>query len=680
MEKKVIEKEHITTREGLHNLMMSYNLNEEEKIDKMKLSKAIYELIDDTYNANSTENDFESNIKINMYFQHYFRNMLFFKYNEDNYIYWIEDKNKSDEFNYKNKKEFIECLLDNYYDLDSEHLMELLAQTKEDLNYIIKSEQFAKSTLEESYNNYDYIKVLKNNHNISIYDISCCKQYLELSDNDKSDFKLTIDEKVFLSLIILYGLKNMYFYTSDLYKNSIKEYYEDIDNIKNWIKIVEENKDNITKDRIYSKEYEQHINKKDIIGLFSMVQEKDSCHIIRRYINQNYIKESIQLIYFDYILNYKSKFNSEKIEKQGNVFEEARKYLNENPIYLFLNLDKNINLEMNKDDIVKLLVDEIIKDYKINKWDTIMHDADINDLLNDNDYKNKYVIPILRFIIDYLYLLKAENKTKQVDCLYSFLKIFEKGFGIDDFFVKFNYELLFSKIKKIDKVGENADIDNIDDVINEISNTIENANLIDKQDIEKVEKIYPYIDFRNLNPKVKNYIATGDTIMLVFNDSNNIDFDYSSAVIEWSKAVELEAWEKLTMIVKRYNEQICTQIDPINYIKRADKRELSPKEVLDFKFKPTIGTFEAIDIRFMKDGRSMRKYLYDNYFCKYYDLEEETYKDLIDNILLVHDPRNKSAHKDTSIKLDEAKACQTVILSAKKILEVLSNLKPRIKK
>ncbi len=36
--------------------------------------------------------------------------------------------------------------------------------------------------------------------------------------------------------------------------------------------------------------------------------------------------------------------------------------------------------------------------------------------------------------------------------------------------------------------------------------------------------------------------------MLVFNDSNNIDFDYSSAVIEWSKAVELEAWEKLTMM------------------------------------------------------------------------------------------------------------------------------------
>lgn len=68
MEKKDIEKEHILTRKQLHDFMMSYNTNNEEKIDGYKLSKAIYELIDDTYNANSTENDFELNIKINMYF------------------------------------------------------------------------------------------------------------------------------------------------------------------------------------------------------------------------------------------------------------------------------------------------------------------------------------------------------------------------------------------------------------------------------------------------------------------------------------------------------------------------------------------------------------------------------------------------------------------------------------
>ena len=60
-----------------------------------------------------------------------------------------------------------------------------------------------------------------NNNNKEIISI------LELDNIDKLNViidgkKLTIDEKVFLSLIILYGLKNMYFYTSDLYKNSIK--------------------------------------------------------------------------------------------------------------------------------------------------------------------------------------------------------------------------------------------------------------------------------------------------------------------------------------------------------------------------------------------------------------------------------------------------------------------------
>ena len=77
----------------------------------------------------------------------------------------------------------------------------------------------------------------------------------------------------------------------------------------------------------------------------------------------------------------------------------------------------------------------------------------------------------------------------------------------------------------------------------------------------------------------------------------------------------------------------------------------------------------------MKDGRTMRKYLYDNYYSKFYDLDENTYNQLIDNILLVYNPRNKSAHKDASIQLNEAKVCQNTVLAAKKILEVLSTLK-----
>ena len=665
MKKIDIEKNHIVTREELHDLMMSYNFNEEEKIDEEKLSKAIYELIDDTYNANSTENEFDLDIKINMYFQDYFRNMLLLTYKENSYIYWIEDKSKSDEVNYANKKEFIECLLDNDYNLDTNHLLELLAQTKEDLNYIRKSESLALTSIKELYENYDYVKMIKDKYNnINYFDVISCKQYLELSNDNKSNFSLTIDEKICLCLIILYGLKNTYFYSSELSKISIPEYYTDINNINVWINFIEDNKDNISKEKIWSKEYECHINLKDRIRQFSMVQEKDSCHIIRRYLRQNYLKETLQLIYFEYLINNKR-------------FKEARKYLGDKPIYLYSYLDKTLIPEVDDDEIIEELIYEIVTDYKIDKYDTFACEASLNDLLSDNTYKNKYVVPVLRFIINYLYLLKVEGKEKQVQCLYSFLKIFEKGFGKEEFFIKFDYELMLSKLTQLKIDGKDLDTDDIDidKIINNIAEQIDESKLVDKYDIERVSKMYPYIHFENLDDRVKKYIATGDTIMMVFDDSNNIGFDYSSAVIEWCKAVELETWEKLTKKIKNNNRQICNEIDPFKYKKREDYRELTPKEVSDLRLKSTIGTFDAIDIRFVKDGRTLSKYLYDEYYSKIYNFSFNQYDELIKNILKIYVPRNNSAHKNKTINLKDAQECQSVILSAKKILEVLSTLK-----
>ena len=55
MERIEIENEHILTRQELHDLMLSYNSKNENKLNEEKLSKAIYELIDDTY-SNSGEN------------------------------------------------------------------------------------------------------------------------------------------------------------------------------------------------------------------------------------------------------------------------------------------------------------------------------------------------------------------------------------------------------------------------------------------------------------------------------------------------------------------------------------------------------------------------------------------------------------------------------------------------
>lgn len=655
------------TRDGLHDLMISYNSMKEKQIDEAKLSKSIYEFIDDITNDNIKILENKNDLETEIYFQSHFRNMLIFRYTNDNYIFWIEDKSKSAEFNYSNKKEFLECLLNNYNNLDSNYLTDLLNRTKFDLNFIKKAEKDPLLVLKESYNNYDYVKILKYNHRkISSDDVTLCIKFLDASNNSQNGFDLTIDEKICLYLIIFYGLKNMYFYSSKLYKYyNEKLYYnciQSLQDLNHWLNFFKENIDNVSNKTIYSKEYECSINLKNEIRQFFNIQDPDF-YIIRKYIHSNYLVEPLQLIYFDYLIN-------------NRRFEEARKYLDNNPIYLYSNIDKIIFLEIDKEEIVEELINEVVTDYNLKVNDVYAHINNINDLLSNSEYKNLYVIPVLYFIINYLYLLKSENKEKQVECLYSFLKIFEKGFGIDDFIVKFNYELLLSELKKINKVDKDANMEDIDNVINEISNSIEKANLVDIYDIEKIEKMYPHINFNNLNSKVKSYIATGNTIMLMFNDPNNIGFDYSSAVIEWCKAVELETYEKLTSIVEKSEDEINGRIDAS---KRRDPntkqiKTIIPKNEYFIKFATTLGTFDAISRRVMKNGKTMVQYLYDNYFSKKYDLDNNTYNNLIDNILLVYDPRNKSAHKDTSIELDVAQKCQTVILSAKKILEVLSNL------
>lgn len=683
MERIEIENKHILTRQELHDLMISYN--SKNKLNEEKLSKAIYELIDGTYSYNV------ENIEITMYFREH--KLLLFELSNGNYIYWIEDNSKSEEDNYTNKVEFLECLLSNYKDdLSGYDLNRLLNQAKSDLKFVRKNSEIAEEIskdpivrLKQSFKSYDYVKILKNYRSIGYYDVITCKEYFEKSEDNQNDFNLTVDEKVCLCFIILYGLKNIYFYSSKLYKYSLVEYDDCIKNINVYLDFIEKNKDNVSNKEIHDKEndYYTYIILKNVINQFYLKQDEE-IYIIREYIKGQFLREPIQLIYFEYLINNKK-------------YEEARKYITESPIYLYSYFDNYLNIidkykesdkEISVDEIVsevsESFIKDVVEDYKMNKYDTTFCEATINDILSDNDYKNYFVIPVLPFIINYIYLLKAENREEQVNCLYSFLKIFEKGFGIENFFMKFEYELLVSKLTKLknekflNRDDDNVDVDNI---IEEIAKNIDKANLVDKHDIDKVETMYPYINFKNLNYKVKEYIATGDTIMLIFDDKNNIDFDYSSAVIEWCKAVELEAWEKLTNILqkidKNYRENICNQINPYKYIKRQGKKNLAPNEVVNFKFGTNIGTFDAIDIRFMNDGRTMRQFLFDEYYSKFYEWNLEKYNDLIDNILKIYGTRNNSAHKDNSINFKDAKNCQSIILSAKKILEILSKLEKK---
>ena len=498
----------------------------------------------------------------------------------------------------------------------------------------------------KGYKKYDYVKVLNISNRIKIdeKDLNLCTQVLGLSEITE-DIKLTVEERMCLLLIIFYAIKNIYFNYSDLrkYDSDIrKSYYGYIQKLAFWLELFISGRDKIENRKIYSKEYDSCIDLKDEMYYFLYVNEPHF-YLIRRYRQLDYIKESLQLIYFEYLIN-------------NNMFKEAREYINNNQIYLYKQIELIFRIaKTQKTSATNVLIENVINDYvfKVDDLDYNAHNRDLNDVFANEEYINLYVKPSLHFIVNYVYLLKEENREEDVEALYSFLKVFDKGFGIEEVLIKFEYERLVKKLDAL-KVDNDGDIDS---AIDNISKIINESNLVDKYDIEKIKNVYPHINFDNLDERVKKYVATGDTIVLLFNESKNPNFDYSSAVIEWSKAVELESYNKLTSKIKKYAYDINKDIVG-----------------LPFKFNDTIGTFEKIDECKMKDGRSMTRYLYDEYYKNIYDLDLNTYNELIKNIISIREPRNDSAHKHKSISFVKAKECQDIILSAKKILEILSKL------
>lgn len=659
MNKIDIEKNYILSKKDLHDFMLNRGILEFQKIqetiehadssytlellDENELSDLIYEYIDYVNQENKKQKrvlsfDFNYPIKkiYNKNYQASFNGIIFFEYKNNQYIYWQFDKNKPYQAEVINFIEFLECLLNNYNDLNEyeDYLKYLLKKYRNEL------ELLNNYTNKNQFENYDYIKVLNKKEKIEYDDIYNCTQYLALSQLT-DQLQLSIDEEMCLYLIIFSGIKNIYFNYSDLYKYLKKDiYYGYVKQLDKWLKSFKDNINNISEKDLYNKERSFMINLKEETKRFYINPESDFC-IVRRYIQKNYLREPLQLIYFDYLI-------------KNNDFEIARNYINDEPIYLYSRIENLLddleNLSIEK--INSLLIDSILTDYNLYKNDNYINIHNLNDLINDNEYKNLYLIPVLHFLINYLYLLKSEKKLQEVECLYSFLKTFEKGFGIEGFFTKFEYEKILSKISEL-----KTDDDNIDVALKNIEDKINESNLVEKFDIENVKNKYPHIKFDNLDERVKKYIATGDTILSIFNDSNNINFDYSSAVIEWSKAVELEAYNKLTSKIKKYENEINKKIKG-NYFNIGD----------------TIGTFSAIDNCTMKDERCMTEYLFDEYYSKIYNFDKKEYNELIEKIISIHKPRNDSAHKYKSIDLKKAKECQTIILSSKKILEILSEL------
>lgn len=679
MTKEEFEKKHLVSKKQLHDIMIKKGEEESlylnkclEKnylLDKKELSDLIYEYIkyiDNQYKEHGEFNFFSLNYPnkkiFDLNYQDSFKRIEFYKYKDDMYFYFKYDKNISIE-DMKNFIIFLEKLLENYKGLNYENELKYVLNKKkqelysrlistygdkkeEILNYkpyYIENDQIKRYN---DINKYNYFIKLQEKNKIDINDVFICTQYLGADSNNLID--LDIKKIISLNLIVFNGIKNTYFNSSNLFKNENKDmYYGYLKVLPDYMNSFEILSKGLTDKIIYSNDYFDKINLENEIINYNMVAEQHY-KIIRRYYNKDcYLKETLKLIYFEYLI-------------ENLDFEQAKEYINKNKIYLYANLENILNMleDISQEEVLKYLMDTVITDYNLYKNDSYRSILNFNDITQDTEYIILYVNPTLKFIINYFEFLKNTNQQEKAAVLYNFIRIFRNIGDIENFFIKCEYEYMCNLVA--DLKTDSDDEDEINETITKIEEKIDEKELVDEYDIERVVHTYPYINFNNLDERVKKYIATGDIIISVFKKLNNT-LDYSSAVIEWSKAVELETYNKLTSKLKKHEKDINDVIKNEHY----------------FTIGTTIGTIAKMDNTCTNNNQKLTDYLYDKYFSKWYDISRIDYQDLIKKIIVVHNPRNKSAHKDEIIELENAKRCQDIILASKKILEKFSNLKEK---
>lgn len=510
--------------------------------------------------------------------------------------------------------------------------------------------------VDDKFKEYDCIQILCDNdkyNNIDIKDIKKCIYFL--NENQKHNY-LTIEEQILLRLIVLYGIRNIYLNNTDYYKEL---YVETIDNamqnLENYIIFIKENINNVKED-----EYKDSFNHEYSFNLFEFLHKSTTSMDVYGIddetgllcnkekvveIDKISLYNKLSLIYinsFIILLKYIRYINFDYWVSKGN-FEKA----------------KNI-FETDLD---------LFKYFKENKYNV---EDMINEVLVNTDNKpltfKRNIKVILKFYASSYHYFKHFNDNENVNKVSDFLLYFKNGYDIEDFIIKCKYIKMSEDLNDF-KLANIDDIEEVDKAINKINDKITEMKLVNIFDIEDVTKTYNNIDFNSFKAenreKIKTYIATGDKIMNTFNNGKNKNFDYSSAVIEWSKAVELEINEKLISILTEEDKnKIETYSKEIN---SNDKYRKKHPFILNLK-DTTIGTFDAIKKYGLQD------YLFDKYFSKLYKFNKETYNNLCKYLIEISTPRNNSAHKDIPINIVTAIECKDKILKANKILEILSKL------
>ena len=642
------EKNCIVTKEELVDILYQLNNDRRSRYQKIKSKSEISDVIDYIVSLEEEDNkiykyqdliDLISQGRINkdyngLDFSINFQNVYFFKLDDDKYIYLYPNINLKSVETEKDMISQLDYVINNhlYPKKYEDYLFFLKKQSEEDIN--MQKEQ--EKTVKEEFKEYDYIKIISDNFkydDIGIKDIKKCINYIGYDSNIKKI--LTLNEEVSLYLIVLFGVRNIYLNTSSYYKERYRKYINSIiENLERYIEYIKDNKKKIVNETKYSFNHDCYLNLYEYLN--NSINYDPDYKIIEGK-TFTCLSKSLKLILFEYYIS------NCKYEKAKEIYENSIKY------YL-------------------KLADRIPYNSLFKFWLVDLDIFEVEEINDSYDFFEKHKLKplikrnieiLLRFYICAYYYYKHIKDDENADNVYKFLLYFRKGFGIEDFIVKLKYYKMADELLKI----KTDNLDDIDKTVEEINNKIKELIKVDQFDVENVALDYVNINFDNLDKRVKRYIATGDKIVRTF-DNQNEEFDYSCAVIEWSKAVELEINNKFMSKISYEKKRAIEEYS----------KEKNPNQKFDFRLdtkNATIGFYDAIQKYNLQD------YLYDNYFSNMYTFDKKTYNKLCQYMRDIHETRNDSAHKEKSIKYETAQECKDKIVKSNMILEIMSKLEEK---
>lgn len=225
-----------------------------------------------------------------------------------------------------------------------------------------------------------------------------------------------------------------------------------------------------------------------------------------------------------------------------------------------------------------------------------------------------------------------------------------------------NALFLNNNAEKLSSKEYEEKLDNFDNQLKRNKNNIINCIVQNK---------YSNINFENLSPKIPEYISIGDMIYDMIKNRIGNNCDYSSAIMQWCRAVELELRNKFYSFLdlKSVSADIeekskCTKYYIDNKKDNPSFKCLKPNNMLGFYGK--------------LNEYGLEDYVFNKYIKQhYYNFSLEQFRKIIEYVTIINCYRNISAHSNlkTNLTIIEANKCKEYILASEKILEMLSKLK-----